>query len=175
MRSNAPATARAASALCIAMLLAACGGGGDDEPSTPQLTGTRGNAAAYRGVWRTDCGFTLDGAQSRGVKMALDVTGATGSTATGRLTRTLYSSTSACTSGAAALSTTADDVKLNIDPAPVNVTGDFAGTADKVTLSAPGKASSTSHFGFLPDMSGFYISASANFSRLELLYRTTAP
>lgn len=168
-------SARAASGLCATMLLAACGGGSDGEPSTPQLTGTRGNAAAYRGVWRTDCGFTLEGTQTRGVKMTLEVTSASGSTANGRLTRTIYFSTSACTSGTAALSTTTDGVTLNIDPAPVNVIGDFAGSADKVTLSAPGKASSTSHFGFLPDMSGFYISASPNFSRLELLYRKAAP
>jgi hypothetical protein len=162
---------------CLAALLVACGGGGDgavaDEPATPQLTGTQGNAAAYRGVWRTECGVLIEGTELRGVKVVLEVTSATGSTASGRLTKKVFFDTRGCAGGLASTDTT-QDMTLTIDPAAVSVTGDFAGTADKVTMSAQGATASTNYFGFLPDRTGLYISSSSTFSGGRLLYSKAA-
>jgi hypothetical protein len=173
---NLSSASRAASAVSIAALVVACGGGGSDAgaPSTSQLTGTQGNAAAYRGVWRTECGAVLDGTELRGIKFVFDITNSEGNTATGRLTTMRYIDTTACTN-ASPLTTTDDDLTLTIDPTAVGVIGDFAGTADKVTMSASGAVPSTSYFGFVPNLIAFYISNSNTFTGGRLRYTKAAP
>lgn len=170
MRSKAFATG----ALVLTALLVACGGSGGDGSSASQLTGTQGNAAAYLGTWRSDCGSFLEGANMRGVKVVLEVTSAAGSVASARMTTSVYVETASCTNGSAPLTTSVSNVTLTVDAAAVSVTGAYAGTADKVTLSAVGSAPSIAYFGFVRDMGGFYTSASGNFSNLSLFYKKGA-
>ncbi len=161
--------------MTLAVSLVACGGSSDEPTAKLQLVATAGNATVYRGIWRSDCGSVIVGTTMQGVKFEFDITGAAGNVASGNLTSRSYLSPTSCTDGAAPLSTSMVAVTLTIESGAVNVDGDYAGQADKVTLASPGSASTSSYFGFLSGMNRFHISSTTTFTSSRLLYTKSSP